>query len=195
MISFIARLLGDLQRTHCLPKTINMENKFKFIARRGDNFMKPGEHLGVIEKVELVYSPEKDVSLWSDPTPQVRKRVVNAKGEVINSYDNLGGFMKFTDLSQADRESRKYQARGKEGYAVNRETNMRVLSEEKEAQALEIFGRVAADIMQTPHGQDVEGELEDLVGKSVVVTVEISDVNGKARCTAITSSANHKELA
>ncbi len=172
-----------------------MENKIKFIAKRGDNFMKPGEHLGVIEKVELVYSPEKDESLWADPTPQVRKRVVNAKGEVINAYSNLGGFMKFADLSQADRESRKFEARGKEVYAVNRETNMRVPSEEKQAQALEIFGRVAADIMQTEQGQEVEFGLEDLQGKSVVVTVELSDVNGKVRCTGITSPANHKELA
>lgn len=101
-------------------------SNLKFTVRNSNNFLAEGKHVVMIEKI--VPAQPKESKDWNDRTPQIAITFKGAKGVQFTNWYNLLGYKKYEDLTLAEQQSGKYEARGDSGYAVVKTTGERVVS-------------------------------------------------------------------
>lgn len=123
----------------------------------------PSEIFGVTEKTAA------ESADWKDLTPQleITFRTLESGRQFKNWY-NLLGYKKYSELTDKERQSNKFESRGDAGYAVDKKTGKRVVSAENTEKAMNILNTLAFNA-----GCDEGAEIseDDLVARHVGIQI------------------------
>jgi hypothetical protein len=150
-----------------------------------------GDHKVVIHNIKLTSDIHLDLTEgklksadqrpeWVDETPQlavtykgIDPETGKVTGVITHRYNGLG-YMRYSELTEAGLDPERYFAAGDEGYAVHEASRQRVPSDERTKQALNIVNQLCAAA-----GIPIGGQLEELVGKELIITVYPRLYNGR----------------
>lgn len=129
-----------------------------------------GNYVGTIVSIASVKAAAKEG--YVDPTDQFHIVLETEDGRKQNHWLNVKGYMRYSDLSDAQKKSKKFIAAGDEGYAVDKATKMRVISE-KATEACENILNNFAFCAGVEEGEDVE--LDDLIDREIGFAIVMQD--------------------
>ena len=94
------------------------------VARNTSNFLSEGKHIVTIKAVAPAL-PQGEAA-WSDKTPQLKVTFAKLSQMFSNWYNTLG-YKKFSELTQKEQQSGKFEAVGEDGYAMLKSNKTRVI--------------------------------------------------------------------
>ena len=158
----------------------------KFVSANNiSKLLQEGEHAVEIKAVAMTAAePSED---YKDRTPQLE--VEFRKGDKsLKAWLNLKGFKRYDDLSDADKKSGKFEARGPFGYAVDIAKDSRIEDPDKTASAESIIQKLGNDC-GIPTGKAFEEN--DLLGMEVGIMVKKNE-QGQLRVAYTKTAASVK---
>jgi len=117
--------------------------------------LQAGTHIAQAVKVRISHSfakadgsPKDGPFEWKTPTPLIAITFADATGAVIMERYHLQGYVRYEDLTPKQKESGKYTASEKEGYALK--DGDRIVCEKKTADCINILSGVFSALGLAP---------------------------------------------
>ena len=152
--------------------------------KRRDNQLKKrgllctGNHRVIIEQISECFAPEKTGMPWDDRTPQLAIRFKNNEGYVTLWHNTVGYMTRDMYTSIPDGVVFKQHPFSGVWYAVDVQTNARIISPEKSRIAYAMLCRLAYCCGVK---EDQKVPIMDLVGRELIIKVQ--ELNGYPKVT------------